>query len=337
MDWFERLMGFREKAYEETRRQLEVAEDRLRSRVNGQSYGIGSFELVALQELRERVRSHGGRPGRVKVKIVEGDVRQLHRLPEYAGAMFQVASQFNMLEMVGPDVGPEDGVTRYQYDRTQGPGCAIAAGAATVYRNYFVPIGCESGQTRKRQLDGLADLGASLAIRLGRPVEALWSMRNGYALCTRTGLDAISEYLASLGSEQIEALRGKLHIGVHNDVEVTDVQSTIRPRVSQAFCSALPVSYTDVPSVHWKSFASLVLESAYEATIWAAVCNAQRGVSNIVLLTRLGGGAFGNDHEWIHSAMRRALHLAKRFELDVRIVSYGAPPSELIRMAEEFR
>ena len=39
--------------------------------------------------------------------------------------------------------------------------------------------------------------------------------------------------------------------------------------VSQAFCSALPVSYNPhIPSVHWKAFALLVLEAAYEATMW---------------------------------------------------------------------
>jgi hypothetical protein len=53
----------------------------------------------------------------------------------------------------------------------------------------------------------------------------------------------------------------------------------------------------------------LVLEGAYEATMWAAVLNAQRGVSNVVLLTSVGGGAFGNDKSWIHAAMRRALDM----------------------------
>ena len=61
--------------------------------------------------------------------------------PENAGALFQVASQLNLLEMTGPEVTPEDGVTIYQDDRTQGPACAIAAGAATIYRNYFAPVG----------------------------------------------------------------------------------------------------------------------------------------------------------------------------------------------------
>ena len=65
----------------------------------------------------------------------------MHRAPENAGTLFQVASQFNLLEMVSPTVTPEDGVTRYQHDRTQGPACAISAGAATIYRNYFAPVG----------------------------------------------------------------------------------------------------------------------------------------------------------------------------------------------------
>jgi hypothetical protein len=85
---------------------------------------------VPLQALRERVKSAGGVPGRLKASVVTGDVRQMHQSPENAGALFQVASQFNLLEMTGPEVSPDDGVTRYQHDRTQGPACAIAAGAA---------------------------------------------------------------------------------------------------------------------------------------------------------------------------------------------------------------
>jgi hypothetical protein len=51
----------------------------------------------------------------------------------------------------------------------------------------------------------------------------------------------------------------------------------------------------------------LVLEAAYEATMLAAVLNKQRGASNVVLLTLLGGGAFGTKAEWINAAIRRAL------------------------------
>ena len=91
-----------------------------------------------------------------------------------------------------------------------------------------------------------------------------------------------------------------------------------------------------VPSSHWKPFASLVLQAAYEATMWAAVQNAQRGASNVVLLTQLGGGAFGNDDDWIHTAMRRALEMMSGFDLDVRLVSYGTPSRAILQMAEHF-
>ena len=336
MDWFERITGFPERGYEDTRSKLEIDGRRLRSRVNGKSYGIGELELVSLQSLRERVRSAGGLPGRLKVRVVTGDVRRMHQAAEYAGALFQVASQFNLLEMTSPGVTPEQGVTCYESDDTQGPACAIAAGAATIYRNYFVPVGNGHGQTRARQLDGLADLGEALGAALARPVEALYEMRNGYAMCTRTGLDAIGAHLESLEPERADALRGKLCIGLHSDVEVTDAHEGPRPQVSQAYCSALPVAYSDVPSARWQPFASLVLEAAYEATLWAAVLNAQRDAANVVLLTRLGGGVFGNDSDWIHSAMRRALRKAVGFGLDVRLVSYGPPSRELMQMTEDF-
>jgi hypothetical protein len=64
--------------------------------------------------------------------------------------------------MAGPTVTLEHGITRYKDDPTQGPACATAAGAATIYRNYFTPVGAGYGQTAERQFDGLADVGAAL-------------------------------------------------------------------------------------------------------------------------------------------------------------------------------
>ena len=131
------------------------------------------------------------------------------------------------------------------------------------------------------------------------PVDDLWTMQNGYALSTESGLDAIAGHLGSLTTDQIDFLRGKLRIGIHRDVEVTEASAPDRPRVSQSFCSALPVGYSPVAAVDWELFASLVLEAAYEATMWSTLLNAHRGISNVVFLTLLGGGAFGNDFSWI--------------------------------------
>jgi hypothetical protein len=55
-----------------------------------------------------------------------------------------------------------------------------------------------------------------------------------------------------------------------------------------------------------------------------------------VLLTRLGGGAFGNDSRWIEAAMRRALLCCRGQALDVRIVSYGAASAAMLALASEF-
>ncbi len=338
MDWFEKLTGFAERDYAHTRSQLEVINGKLHSRVNGKSYGVGQLELVSLKTLRERADAGPGLRGRLKVSVVRGDVRAMHSAQEYAGAMFQVASQFNFLEMTSPDLTPEHGVTRYQFDGTQGPACALAAGAATIYRNYFAEIDGQRGQTRDRQFDGLSEMGVTLCSELGLPLQALWTMRNGYAMCTRAGLNAISEYIGTLSAPQVDTLRAQLCIGVHSNVEVTDTCQN-PPQVSQAYCSALPVRYAvdHVPSVHWAAFATLILEAAYEATLLAAVLNAQQTGCNIVLLTRLGGGAFGNDASWIESAMRRSLGLVSNKELDVRLVSYGAPAADILGIVKDFR
>ena len=163
---------FKELPYEETRANLEVAGSTLRSKVNKRPYTIGTLETPSLAELRDRaadiVRSLAGD---LRVSNVVGDVGGLHRDPANRHALFQVASQFNLLEMTGPDVTPEHGVTRYAFDRTQGPACAIAAGAATIYRNYFAPVDGHTGQTRDRQIDCLRDVGATLRNELHSDVE----------------------------------------------------------------------------------------------------------------------------------------------------------------------
>lgn len=337
MDWFERLTGFKEATYDKTRAQMEVNGSTLRSKANGKAYGVGTFEMASLADLRARVAAGSGVAGRARVSIVTGDVRKMHQAPEYAGALVQVASQANCLEMVGPDVTPEQGVTRYRFDKTQGPACALACGAATLYRNYLVPVpgrDCEPdqlGQTAARQLDGLADIGAELSARLGKPIDL--GMRNGYCLPSRVTLDLIGAHLRDAGTEQTDTLAGKLRIGVHQDLEVTDAPVLPGPLVSQAFCSALPLGYSRVPREHWEPFARLVLTAAYESTLLAGVVNARRAAgSNIVLLTTIGAGAFGNPEAWVHDAIRKAVQSVAGFDLDVRLVSYGTPSPALSKL-----
>jgi hypothetical protein len=165
-------------------------------------------------------------------------------------------------------------------------------------------------------------MGAALSDALEVPASELWTTHNGYAACTRDGLRLITELVDSATPKQCDALRGALAIGVHRNVEVTDVESKDQ-FVSQAYCSALPIAYYRSDR-DWEAFARLVLEGAYEATLLAATEQALSGGSSTVLLTRLGGGAFGNDDAWIDDAMMRAMRVVEYAGLDIRIVSYGA-------------
>jgi hypothetical protein len=162
-------------------------------------------------------------------------------------------------------------------------------------------------------------------------------MQNGYVLAHKQELDIISGQLKSLTPEQIDTLRGKLRIGIHRDVEVTEGSYPNKLFVSQAFCSALPVAYSGVEARHWEPFATFILEAAYEATMWAAVENAERAGSKVVFLTLLGGGAFGNNENWIYAAIQRAIGITASFDLDVRLVSYGTPPIGMTTLLKNFK
>ena len=74
------------------------------STVNGNRYGIGALEVPTIAELRSRVEVP--RAERSAVRCVTGEARAMHADPELEGALFQVASQFNLLEMTGPSVTP---------------------------------------------------------------------------------------------------------------------------------------------------------------------------------------------------------------------------------------
>lgn len=171
---------------------------------------------------------------------------------------------------------------------------------------------------------------------MGNEGSRLWSMRNGYAMCKAEGLREIRRRLAGLSEADLEELRGKLRIGLHWDVEVTDEAAVGAQKVSQAFCSALPVAYGSIDSHEWEPFATLVLEAAYEATMLAGMLNAMERGTKIVLLTRLGGGAFGNEAEWIQRAMRRALAACLDRDLDVRLVCRDRPDPDSEALLREF-
>eukprot|EP00978_Attheya_sp_CCMP212_P005889 scaffold13164_cov51-Attheya_sp.AAC.1 len=110
-------MGFAEKNPEQVRSSLNLSEDGiLTSKHSNVSIQCGELEIPSLAELRSASANPNIAllpPRQLKVSEVVANVQQLHKDPINAGALFQVASQFNLLEMASPHAIPEDGVGIY--------------------------------------------------------------------------------------------------------------------------------------------------------------------------------------------------------------------------------
>ncbi len=318
MSWFTTLTGIEEESPAQVREHLFVDDDCIVC-PGSKRIAFGRLELPKLSELRRSVADLQTESRPSTLREIVGDVRVLHADPANAGALFEVASQFNLLEMTGPSVTPERGVGIYENDPTQGPACAIACGAGTIYRNYFADVDGQTGQSANKQIDCSADLGQ----RLGNTGGRFWKMQNGYLLPSDEGLAEVTQTIRAASEADRETLLGQLRIGLQLDAEVT--LGAAGHRVSQAYCSALPVAYGRQPADQWTDFAQLILDAAYEPTLAAAVINSVRTGNRVVYLTLLGGGVFGNRDHWIIAAIGRAFRKHARHGLDVRIVSYLRP------------
>lgn len=328
--WFRNLMGFNEINPLQVQENIAIDGELMTSLVNGKSYQHGVLEVPTLKELKNRI-DLSVFDGNIKIKEIIGNVRALHGLADNKNAMFQAASQFNMLEMISPSVTPEMGVDRYENDHTQGPACAIACGAGTIYRNYFAPSRGKKGQTFDNQLDGLEEIGKFF----GNDKSAFWRMQNGYCFPTEKGLKTISESIRKMKIQEYEALKNLLKTGIHWNTEVTNCAQ--RHLVSQIYCSALPIGYSNIYSGDWKEFATLVLNATYESDFYAATENYQKTGCPILYLTLVGGGVFQNDLSWILSAIKSSLEKFRNVPLDVRIVSYGKSDPVIADFVKGFR
>lgn len=327
MTWFERLFGFPERSGDQVRTQLQVQGQYLHSKANGERWKHGKLELLSLKTLRSRVDALKLRANPNLYQGTPSCTRTLYRQESSAHALFQVASQFNLLEFTEPQMTPEDGIGDYEFDRTQGPISAVCTGAATAYRNYLIPLSGQLGQSKDRQLDCIAPLHeALLAIRPPQGEKAYWSVENGYLFTNANQLDQVTRILEGQSQTELIALQGEIEFGFLQDAQVTldDAQHC----VSQLFCSALPIGYNQIPIPRWEALARFVLTALYEATLCAGVLNQQAFGSSDVYLTSVGTGVFGNPTEWIDDAIQAALTRVPQCGLRVHMVGRQVPRVE---------
>ena len=347
--WFGQLFGFEEENYNLTQLNFNLISQIvpsgrkiliLKSKINKREFPIGNFDTHTLEELRNEVLINYLPTCKSTIEhIIVDDILQIHGLSENNGAMFQVASQFNCLEFITPNEIPENGITKYQWDDTQGPACSIACAAATVYRNYFTPIidkyyKIKYGQTNDKQINNLEDVLKVLN-------SDYITVTNGYTFSSEEKLLSLNNKLKNdlnLRNNIIKNVR----IGVHYNIGVTFdklyrkqypqnaffIEHKKEQLISQAFCSAISVAYSNLSKDLWEPFSILILQASYEATLWSAIMNSKSGGSNKVFLTMVGGGAYGNNRVWILDAIANAIVATSDYGLNIKICHYKSINSD---------
>ena len=116
--WFEQQFGFLETATNVRKFfEFDKMNKVIRSSKTGKSFYVGDFETPSVRELQDKMNTiPASSPslGALTFENIIGDATQLHLAEENGDSVFQVASQFNCLEMAGPSMTPEMGITIYE-------------------------------------------------------------------------------------------------------------------------------------------------------------------------------------------------------------------------------
>jgi hypothetical protein len=164
-------------------------------------------------------------------------------------------------------------------------------------------------------------------------IKPPWLVKHGYIESSPERLASANALLKATAVR--DRLRPLLRVGIQHDTDVINGNATVPHRVTQVYCSAVSCGYSRCPTEAWAPLATLVLEGTYEATFLAATYNAIHDILNRrepapLLLTKVGGGVFGNSARWIQSAMKRSVDATAPFgvPLDVLVVHYGSIEAE---------
>lgn len=320
--WFEKTFGFSEKRNFQTNKETfeKLYDENNQRDLNG--IEIGEFMLRDLRSLNG-MKNWYDHVGDVNIENIIGNIKDIHTNHVISDlSTIQVASQFNCLEMANPNLTPENGITIYENDHTQGPTCAMATPAGLAYRNYLYN---NKGQTKTDQIDMTSQLLSYLKL-FDNSVS--WIMENGYMMFNDVEqLKKINRILMSDSKIRNNA-RSLIQVGSHTNLGICIDGNKYHHHVNHVYCSGLPINYNDNISKDekylWDGLSELFLEAAYDNTLLLSVLYNPHERTPCYL-TRIGGGVFGMKDEQIMRAIVRACkNIAQNgFNLEVKIVHHG--------------
>ena len=363
--WFSKIYGFHEMINANTSN-VNKSMSLLQLTINGRLHtgltcglglgNTGNFDAgiplykstsVLLKEAESNVRLRSSpTPERemITYREINADAKLLHSNPHLAGSLFQVASQFNTLEMASPEHTPEMGITIYEHDRTQGPICAMACPTGTLYRNYFMMPG-GGPQTKTNQINTLE----TIINKFKTPEFPVnFVVKNGYILpATIADSNKLNTLLDN--PRALEEMANDVKYVIQEDVPVIlSSNSRSSHSVSQIYCSGFPLAYC-VDTEYFsgllnqeqqqvinenggvkeyaymnRNLIKMITTAMYTATLSHAVnmtITQQKRVK--VFLTPVGTGVFGADETFVKGIMGDVIRKYRHFPIDLYLVNFA--------------
>ncbi|HBL98959.1 TPA: hypothetical protein DDZ86_04950 [Candidatus Dependentiae bacterium] len=307
--------------------------------------GEGFFELIDGYKIKD------AKGLKKALKLTDVAYLQEHN----PGALFQIASTFNALEggMGNDGCGYGRRLEEMQFTPTQGESAALASMGAAIIRKYCLqPINFLNGLVKGKKVvmnkksgrDGLVwEVKKSLdssdieAIEVG--IHSDVAVTSGYYGCFSKYLNGafsignpdIKDRIAFLKDRNIVKKDREPFFVFNTRIDLSNPNTLIR--VDQLFTAALKVEKNGSRGLDEKN-ARIVLEAAYQGTMYAAALRAiERSSAGVlvgrqkVFLTLVGAGAFGNEVSWIVDIFKKPWFegLIKEFGLEVYLVIYPSP------------
>jgi hypothetical protein len=316
MNWFSQIFGFEEKNYEQTRSKFLEIFYRENSKTI-QNIGIGDLIIFNNYYLKNNIVFF--KNGYLRITNIIDDIRNIHR--NYKNSTIQVASQLNCLEMINPFIRPENGITIYSQDNTQGPICSLCCPAGLAYRNYIY----NGGQTYNKQIC-LMNEAMEYLTSIDNNIK--YNVSNGYLnINDNNDLIRINNLLDN--HDIRDHFKGLIKSGSHRNQEVIINGYKLNHNINHVYCSGIPINYNvNISSKQlWSKLSIVWLEAMYENTLLIAYKNNSiLGRDEPCFLTKLGGGVFGMEDTIIINAIHSSINFMRRLQLylDVYIVHYGS-------------
>ena len=318
-----------------------------------QTVQAGCFEQLTLADLKScssKQQSKG------TFNVLEGpnnaDIRKLQADKKFNGATFQVASNFNALETVGPEQDIEQQLlSDYVFDATQGPAAALGAAAGLMQRRYELFNNLNNGESvpfsgaslfgqRPCQKYGLGERQVNLIHCICNEQTGIEMSPAGYvrlnnAIKDSSPLECDDFLQIKIGCQRATQVVFGAIDGHPSDsntmIEVVPSWISCMPCylnkqiINQVFVAAPDFGQgTNKRSPRADAWAKTILRAEYEGTLRMA----HRCGSKDVILTWVGGGAFNNDPVWVVEILENLEPLIKSLGLNVYLAAYGFTPGQ---------